>query len=67
MKSNDLYITFKPETLIIQDQNYITTQKDITELNKKKKRKKKRKERKKQILHNNNYHTEIKRSKQHKI
>ena len=64
MKSNDLYITFKPETLIIQDQNYITTQKDITEFNQKKERKK---ERKKQILHNNNYHIEIKRSKQHKI
>ena len=41
MKSNDLYITFKPETLIIQDQNYITTQKDITEF--KPKRKKERK------------------------
>ena len=35
MKSNDLYITFKPETLIIQDQNYIITQKDITKFNKK--------------------------------
>ena len=42
MKSNDLYITFKPETLIIQDQNYITTQKDITEFNQKKERKKER-------------------------
>ena len=41
MKSNDLYITFKPETLIIHDQNYITTQKDITEFNQKKKKKKK--------------------------
>ena len=43
MKSNDLYITFKPETLIMQDQNYITTQKDITEFNPKKKKKKKEK------------------------